>query len=91
MAKTAHMSLRLEPKLKQKVEVIFEGMGISSSVAVGMFFQQVALQRRLPFDVCVPNEETEKALEEAERGGGKVYHAGSGRELVNAILDDDDE
>jgi DNA-damage-inducible protein J len=90
MAKTVHMSLRLEPELKQDVEVIFRDMGITSSTAVGMFFRQVALQRRLPFDVCVPNEETVAALEEAERGGGKVYHADRGRDLINAILNDDE-
>jgi len=90
-ARTASVNARIEPGLKRAAERILANLGMTTSTAVTMFYRQVTLRGGLPFDVCLPNRETIAALEEAERGGGKVYHVGSGRELTEAILNDDDE
>jgi DNA-damage-inducible protein J len=89
MAKTAHLNARIEPHLKVQAERILSRLGLSTTDAVTMLFRQVVLRRGLPFDVCLPNAETRAALDELDRGGGKVYRARSGRALTEAILNDE--
>jgi DNA-damage-inducible protein J len=74
MAKTASISARIEPEVKERAESIFAAIGISASDAISMFYRQVTFRRGLPFDVCVPNATTIAALEELERGGGEIVH-----------------
>jgi DNA-damage-inducible protein J len=83
--KTAYVNTRLEPRLKADAERILARLGMSSTAAVTMFYRQVVLRRGLPFDVCLPNKETVAAIDELDRGGGKVYR-GSGRKVLDAIL-----
>lgn len=72
MARTGHLSARIEPNLKVQAERILRVLGLSTSDAIGLFYRQVVLRRGLPFDVCIPNAATLAALEEAEAGGGEV-------------------
>lgn len=74
MGKTATISARIEPVVKEKAESIFAAIGLTASDAIGLFYRQVAFRRGLPFDVCVPNAATVAALEELEAGGGQVVH-----------------
>lgn len=64
MAKTATIHMRVEPELKQDVENVFRELGMTTSEAINMFFRQVSAQRRVPFDVRVPNAETREAMAE---------------------------
>jgi DNA-damage-inducible protein J len=84
MAKTASINARIEPALKKQAEEILTAMGVSTSDAIGMFLRQVVLRRGLPFDVSIPNGTTVAALEELDRGGGKVFQ-GSTRELFDEL------
>jgi len=45
--KTAMIMARTEPYLKNKVEKIFQFLGLSSSEAIFLFFRQVSLQENL--------------------------------------------
>lgn len=74
MGKTATISARIEPVVKEKAESIFAAIGLTASDAIGLFYRQVAFRRGLPFDVCVPNAATIAAIEELEAGGGQVVH-----------------
>lgn len=74
MGKTATISARIEPVVKEKAESIFAAIGITATDAIGMFYRQVAFRRGLPFDACIPNATTIAAFEELERGGGQVVH-----------------
>lgn len=74
MGKTATISARIEPVVKEKAESIFATIGLTASDAIGLFYRQVAFRRGLPFDVCVPNAATIAAIEELEAGGGQVVH-----------------
>ena len=64
--KTAVISARIDPGLKQNTEQIFQELGLTTTQAITLFYKQVALQRGLPFAVKLPNEETVQALAEAE-------------------------
>lgn len=89
MPKTAFLNARIDPELKAKAESVLAGVGVSASQAITMFYKQVVLRRGIPFDVCVPNAETVAALQEADEGGGDVFH-GSVEEALEYILKEGD-
>ncbi|MDZ7720988.1 MAG: type II toxin-antitoxin system RelB/DinJ family antitoxin [Balneolaceae bacterium] len=64
--KSTTVRARLEPKLKQETELIFEELGINTTEAIRIFFKQVKLQRGLPFEMKIPNEITEDAILDAK-------------------------
>ena len=65
MGKTAMISARIEPDLKQSAEEVFEELGLTATQAITLFYKQVELERGLPFLVRIPNKVTAEALEEA--------------------------
>ncbi len=68
MIKTSNISVRIDPKLKEDVERIFDALGLTSAQAITLFYRQVELQRGLPFSVKLPkpNAETTQALGDAK-------------------------
>jgi DNA-damage-inducible protein J len=68
MGKTAFIRARIEPELKDEVDSIFKTLGLSLTEAITLFFKMVKLNRGLPFEVKIPNEETLKAMEDAVLG-----------------------
>lgn len=72
MAKTATLSIRIEPKAKSQAEKIFAKLGITLSEAVNMFIHQSIIERALPFQPRaerpkIPNAATRAAMEEGDR------------------------
>ena len=65
MGKTAMISARMEPDLKQNAEEVFEELGLTATQAITLFYKQVELEGGLPFLVRIPNRVTAEALEEA--------------------------
>ena len=49
--KTANLSVRIEPDIKEEAEKILSELGISASMAINMFYKQIILQHGLPFDL----------------------------------------
>lgn len=84
---SATVNTRIDAKLKAIAEAVLRELSLTPTDAVRLLYKQIALRRALPFDLAVPNAETVAALEEAERGGGKVYR-GSSREIIKAMLHD---
>lgn len=66
--KTAAIHSRIDPETKQKAETILHRLGMSPTEAIRMFYTQITLRNGLPFTVEIPNEETEKALEDSRSG-----------------------
>lgn len=71
MAKTATLSIRIEPKAKIRAEKIFAKLGISLSEAVNLFIHQSIIDRARPFQPRaerpeIPDDETVAALREIE-------------------------
>jgi DNA-damage-inducible protein J len=69
--KTATFNARIDPALKRDAEHTLAQMGVSISDAFRIFLRQVVLRHGLPFDVRLPNAETQLALAELDAGGGK--------------------
>jgi DNA-damage-inducible protein J len=68
MNKTAMVRARIEPKLKESAEKIFNKVGLSTTEAITLFYKQVELRSGLPFDLVIPNELTKKTLDKTDDG-----------------------
>jgi len=66
--KDALINARIESGLKQDVEKILKQLGLSGTQAITMYYQQIRLNKGLPFEVKLPNEETQKVIEESRKG-----------------------
>ena len=68
MNKSAMIRARVDPNLKEEVENVFEQLGLSATQAITLFYQQVKLNRGLPFDVRIPNAVTLRTFAETDAG-----------------------
>ena len=73
MASDQIVRARISADLKQEATEVLEKMGLSVSDAIRMMLVRVAAERALPFDVKVPNQVTQAAMEEVRNGKGKRF------------------
>jgi len=66
--KNAVINARIESELKVDVEHILKNLGLSATQAINMFYQQIKLQRGIPFEIKMPNKETQQVIEESRKG-----------------------
>ncbi|MGE5397482.1 MAG: type II toxin-antitoxin system RelB/DinJ family antitoxin [Chitinophagales bacterium] len=57
MARTSNIFARVEPELKEQAELVLEQLGIPMSNAIGIFLRQVVLQRGIPFELKLPQNQ----------------------------------
>lgn len=77
MSKTAVITARIEPGLKESVEHVFERLGLTTTQAITLFLRQVELQQGLPFTLKIPNATTAAALQQAESRQDLTAYAGA--------------
>ena len=70
MLKSKTVRARIKPGLKIDVDKIFQSLGLSTTKAITLFYHQVSLNKGLPFDVKIPNKETQKVLADSRKGIG---------------------
>jgi DNA-damage-inducible protein J len=63
--KTSIINARVRPELKGDVEQILSKLGISTTQAITMFFEQIKINRGIPFALQLPNDETVEAMQDA--------------------------
>jgi DNA-damage-inducible protein J len=68
MSKTTMITARVDPKLKRETEKVLKNLGLTTSQAITLFFNQIKLRQALPFAVTIPNTETAQAIEDALAG-----------------------
>jgi DNA-damage-inducible protein J len=68
MSKTTMITARVDPKLKRETEKVLKDLGLTTTQAITLFFNQISLRKALPFAVAIPNTETAKAIEDALAG-----------------------
>ena len=66
--KNAVVNARMELELKSEVEAIFKQLGMNTTQAITMFFEQIRLHRAIPFQIKLPNQETMEAMEDTLAG-----------------------
>lgn len=65
MAKTAVITTRIEPEIKEEAENILAQLGLTMSQAMSIYLRQLVMRRGLPFTVNIPNEDTMEAIKES--------------------------
>ena len=73
MSKTAMTHARLTPEVKRRAEDILKKLGISISAAQEMFYRQIIAHQGIPFDLRLPNSQTIRAMQDAQKGKGEKY------------------
>lgn len=61
--RTANVTARVEPDIKEQAETVMAKLGIPVSTAINMFYREIILWNGLPFRPSVPVNEP-KALDE---------------------------
>jgi DNA-damage-inducible protein J len=62
IAKDATVKSRINADLKDKVEKVLNSLGMNSSEAIRLFYNQIAMRQEFPLELKVPNQETANAL-----------------------------
>jgi DNA-damage-inducible protein J len=73
MPKSASIHARIQPELKEAAEAILNELGLNASQAITLFYQQIRLNRGLPFVLRVPNETTRQTLDDTDACQNLVY------------------
>ena len=68
MIKSAMIRARMDPALKEEVERLFAELGLTTTQAITLFYQQVKLNGGLPFLVRTPNTVTRRTFAETDAG-----------------------
>lgn len=61
-------SMKLDPVVKREAQEIFATLGLTLGEAVNLFLNQVRLRRGIPFDIEIPNAESQKIFHEIRKG-----------------------
>jgi DNA-damage-inducible protein J len=87
MAAVDVVRARIETGLKREATAVLSAMGLSVSDAIRLMLVRVVSDKALPFDVRVPNAETQAAMRDIQEGKVKRFDS------VDALMADlnDDE
>ena len=86
MASTTMIHVRIDEQIKKEAAETLEDMGLSVSDAVRIFLKRVVADKKLPFEIKVPNATTRRAMKEADefiRSKRARYQNGS--DLIDAL------
>ena len=64
---------RIDRATKERATAALAATGLSASDAIRLLMQRIAEDKRLPFDVKVPNPATIEAIEELAAGKGQRF------------------
>ena len=78
----SYVRARIDTATKERAAEALDSIGLSISDAIHMLMVRIADERRLPFEVTVPNAETRAAIVELESGKGKRFDS------VDALMAD---
>lgn len=87
MTATEVVRARINPKVKKQATAVLSKMGLSVSDAIRLMLVRVVSEQALPFEVSIPNKETQDAIRAAERG--EVASFTSVKDLLADLNDDE--
>jgi addiction module antitoxin, RelB/DinJ family len=89
-----NINIRIDSTTKEEAELLFKDLGMNMSTAINLFLKQSIRNKGLPFTVTknVPNNETIKAIKEAEEISKhpKEYKTYSLNEFENLLIAEDE-
>ena len=65
--KTANVSVRVEPSIKEEAENVLDRLGISSSTVINMLYRQIIMLQGIPFQATIPAPLTREEMDDADR------------------------
>jgi DNA-damage-inducible protein J len=68
-----YVRARIDALTKTRATDALAAMGLSISDAIRLLMLRIAEEKRLPFDIKVPNHATRAALAELEAGKGQTF------------------
>jgi DNA-damage-inducible protein J len=77
-----YVRARIDSDTKERAADALHSMGLSISDAIRLLMLRVADERRMPFEIRVPNATTQAAIKELEAGKGRRF------KNVKALMDD---
>jgi DNA-damage-inducible protein J len=87
MRRISTVQARIEPNLKLKADLILKKVGLTPSQAINALYAQIVLQKGIPFEIKIPNKQTQEAIKELSQGKGTSYD--NFQEMINDLDDDD--
>ena len=58
-------SVRVEKEFYEEAKKVFNKLGLTFGDAVNVFLAKVAMEKGIPFELKIPNEDTQLAIKEA--------------------------
>ena len=88
--KTANVTARVQPEIKQKAEAILDQLGIPVSVLIDSLYRQIIMTNSIPYSFRIPKLPTRDGLSEEQfdqmmEKGLKQAKAGQGMDLDAAF------
>ena len=77
-----YVRARIDSYTKDRAADALEAMGLSLSDAIRLLMLRIADEKRLPFEVRIPNAKTRQAINELESGQGKKFDS------IKSLMDD---
>lgn len=68
MNKTSTVRAGIALNLKDKAEKVFNKLGLTSTQAITLFYEQGEMKNGLPFDLLTLNETTQKTFNKTDSG-----------------------
>lgn len=63
-SKTANVTVRIEPEIKEQAEAVMAKLGLPVSTAINMFYREIILWNGLPFRPSAPSARDEMTSDE---------------------------
>lgn len=83
---TAVVRARIEENVKEDAATVLKAMGLTVSDVIRMTLTRVAQDRAIPFDLSLPNAETQTAMNEGRKLLDERHKRfASGEEHLNAL------
>ena len=70
-----YVRARIDTATKERAEQALDAIGLSVSDAIRLLMIRIAAERRLPFELKVPNTATQEAMAELEAGKGRAFNS----------------
>ncbi|ANZ57728.1 hypothetical protein BGL34_03945 [Fructilactobacillus lindneri] len=70
-AKTATIAVRVDPKIKEKANHIYNALGLDMSTAINMFLQQSVMTNSLHVETSINKIKTDQANSDVREGTTK--------------------
>ena len=60
--KTANVTARVQPEIKQQAEAILDQLGIPVSVLIDTLYRQIIMTKSIPYSLAIPSSPTRDSM-----------------------------